>query len=420
MSLKASSDTADIPVILVSAQVGVADRVRALNLGAVDYLAKPFHASELLQARRPGPWRRSRAGAEAGEPEPPASGHRRDAGDRAARPPGSGGPADPGGGPGPALWPAALAGGGPDRRGPPRAAPNGGRPDAGAAPPARTCSPTSARHLRRAAARVHLGAGAGRCSAGWSRISSAVHHLHCTVEVAEVPGRELPEAVLEHLLEGRPCDVAAGWRHPSGGPLGSGGGRGPGRPGPRLARPPRCVASHPRVDVSAMREAMEAPERGYSVGLRLRPLPPGPPASRCRGSTRRAWSSCAWRWPRIPVAPSFSSPSPRPRRAPVRPRGAEATVRALLERHPDHVPALLFLGRLLFETDRPDRAREVLARARQLAPASRSRTSLWRRSRSRPDARTRRSARCRNSPTPDRDTTGLKRLGLRSSTAVSR
>src|SRR5215470_6508094 len=49
LSLKASSDTADIPVILVSAQVGVADRVRALNLGAVDYLAKPFHASELLQ-----------------------------------------------------------------------------------------------------------------------------------------------------------------------------------------------------------------------------------------------------------------------------------------------------------------------------------------------------------------------------------
>jgi signal transduction histidine kinase/DNA-binding response OmpR family regulator len=49
LSLKASSDTADIPVILVSAQVGVADRVRALNLGAVDYLAKPFRSSELLE-----------------------------------------------------------------------------------------------------------------------------------------------------------------------------------------------------------------------------------------------------------------------------------------------------------------------------------------------------------------------------------
>jgi two-component system, sensor histidine kinase ChiS len=49
LSLKASSDTAKIPVILVSAQVGVADRVRALNLGAVDYLAKPFRSSELLE-----------------------------------------------------------------------------------------------------------------------------------------------------------------------------------------------------------------------------------------------------------------------------------------------------------------------------------------------------------------------------------
>lgn len=47
---------------------------------------------------------------------------------------------------------------------------------------------------------------------------------------------------------------------------------------------------------------------------------------------------------------------------------AEATARALLERRPDHLPALLFLGRLLFETDRPERAREVLARVRKLAP----------------------------------------------------
>ena len=28
--------------------------------------------------------------------------------------------------------------------------------------------------------------------------------LHCQVEVAEVPGRELPEAVLDHLLDRRP------------------------------------------------------------------------------------------------------------------------------------------------------------------------------------------------------------------------
>jgi hypothetical protein len=29
--------------------------------------------------------------------------------------------------------------------------------------------------------------------------------LQCRVEVAEVPGRELPEAVLDHLLERRPA-----------------------------------------------------------------------------------------------------------------------------------------------------------------------------------------------------------------------
>ena len=48
VALKASSDTAEIPVILVSAQQGVADKVKALNLGAVDYLSKPFLALELL------------------------------------------------------------------------------------------------------------------------------------------------------------------------------------------------------------------------------------------------------------------------------------------------------------------------------------------------------------------------------------
>lgn len=48
MALKSSSDTAHIPVILLSAHQGVADKVRALNLGAVDYMAKPFNAVELL------------------------------------------------------------------------------------------------------------------------------------------------------------------------------------------------------------------------------------------------------------------------------------------------------------------------------------------------------------------------------------
>src|SRR6266849_2527983 len=48
VALKSSSDTADIPVILLSAHQGVADKVRALNLGAVDYMSKPFQALELL------------------------------------------------------------------------------------------------------------------------------------------------------------------------------------------------------------------------------------------------------------------------------------------------------------------------------------------------------------------------------------
>lgn len=47
-ALKSSSDTAEIPVILISAHQGVAEKVRALNLGAVDYMSKPFQALELL------------------------------------------------------------------------------------------------------------------------------------------------------------------------------------------------------------------------------------------------------------------------------------------------------------------------------------------------------------------------------------
>lgn len=48
MALKSSSDTAHIPVILLSAHQGVAEKVRSLNLGAVDYMSKPFNAVELL------------------------------------------------------------------------------------------------------------------------------------------------------------------------------------------------------------------------------------------------------------------------------------------------------------------------------------------------------------------------------------
>lgn len=48
VALKSSSDTADIPVILLSAHQGVSEKVRALNLGAVDYMGKPFQGLELL------------------------------------------------------------------------------------------------------------------------------------------------------------------------------------------------------------------------------------------------------------------------------------------------------------------------------------------------------------------------------------
>jgi signal transduction histidine kinase/DNA-binding response OmpR family regulator len=48
LALQNSSDTAQIPVILLSAHQGIAEKVRALNLGVVDYLTKPFPAMELL------------------------------------------------------------------------------------------------------------------------------------------------------------------------------------------------------------------------------------------------------------------------------------------------------------------------------------------------------------------------------------
>lgn len=40
--------TADLPIIMVTARVGEEDRVRGLNLGADDYIIKPFSSSELV------------------------------------------------------------------------------------------------------------------------------------------------------------------------------------------------------------------------------------------------------------------------------------------------------------------------------------------------------------------------------------
>jgi two-component system sensor histidine kinase ChiS len=201
MSLKASSDTADIPVILVSAQVGVADRVRALNLGAVDYLAKPFHASELLERteralrldRRPG-----LAGASEAQPSLTSDSQ------------------------------TGLL----DRRGlVARLTQEAARARRYGRPLSLAVARTDTEHpelLRTAAARMrerlrqpdvlaHLGHGTfaallPECTSDqartvFGRVESdlrASTPLHCEVDVTEVPGRELPEAVLDNLLERRP------------------------------------------------------------------------------------------------------------------------------------------------------------------------------------------------------------------------
>jgi DNA-binding response OmpR family regulator len=46
--LRRIRDESDVPVIMLTAQADVDDRVRGLNLGADDYIAKPFHFEELL------------------------------------------------------------------------------------------------------------------------------------------------------------------------------------------------------------------------------------------------------------------------------------------------------------------------------------------------------------------------------------
>lgn len=46
--LKASASTCDIPVIFMTALSDTTDKVRGFNLGAVDYVTKPFHEAELI------------------------------------------------------------------------------------------------------------------------------------------------------------------------------------------------------------------------------------------------------------------------------------------------------------------------------------------------------------------------------------
>lgn len=46
--LKASAETKDIPVIFLTARTGTEDIVKGFQLGAVDYVTKPFNKAELL------------------------------------------------------------------------------------------------------------------------------------------------------------------------------------------------------------------------------------------------------------------------------------------------------------------------------------------------------------------------------------
>ncbi len=46
--LKGKRETADIPIIFLSARDQVDDKIKGLNLGGVDYIAKPFKAEELI------------------------------------------------------------------------------------------------------------------------------------------------------------------------------------------------------------------------------------------------------------------------------------------------------------------------------------------------------------------------------------
>ncbi|RPH72917.1 MAG: hypothetical protein EHM78_01310 [Myxococcaceae bacterium] len=125
--------------------------------------------------------------------------------------------------------------------------------------------------------------------------------------------------------------------------------------------------AHPRVDVSAMQEAMAAPTDDYSSAsayahfLRARLLALQGEHARSVEQLRLALASDPGRAELVLALAEAQARSGAPARG-------ETTVRGLLERKPDHVPALLFLGRLLFETERPQRAREVLERVRKLAP----------------------------------------------------
>ena len=61
--LKASAQTRDIPLIMVTARVEEEDKIRGLNLGCDDYISKPFSFPELI-ARIQAVLRRTLPGSE--------------------------------------------------------------------------------------------------------------------------------------------------------------------------------------------------------------------------------------------------------------------------------------------------------------------------------------------------------------------
>lgn len=65
-ALRASEETAELPIIMVTARTEEQDRIAGLDIGADDYIAKPFSPNELV-ARVRALLRRSKRAATAGE-----------------------------------------------------------------------------------------------------------------------------------------------------------------------------------------------------------------------------------------------------------------------------------------------------------------------------------------------------------------
>jgi DNA-binding response OmpR family regulator len=50
--LKSQTETQDIPVIFTTALTDIADKVKGFEVGAIDYITKPFQAAEVLARLR--------------------------------------------------------------------------------------------------------------------------------------------------------------------------------------------------------------------------------------------------------------------------------------------------------------------------------------------------------------------------------